>query len=225
MVMRYIFFILSICLLVVSAQAGTFRDDFEDGNLDGWGEILNYGGGTSEWKVDNGVLTCRRPFDGSSLLFFGKKEWKNYSVELDSKMVQALSAFRSIGLDLRVQDEFNTVWCAIGGWNGANNVFIQVWFNNNPLNQPNKGFNLELNQWYHLKGIAKDNNFEFYVDGELQVSFSDSHFLTGRIDLDTNGCLAYFDNVVITGDDVPDSLSAVVSQDKLTTSWGQMKSR
>lgn len=212
-------------MIALPTRAGTFKDNFDDGNLDGWGKILNYGGGISEWKVDNGVLTCSRPFDGSSQLLFGKKEWKDYSIECDTKMVQVLSNFHSLALDLRVQNEFNTVWCGIGGWGGASNVFIQVWFNDAPLNQPNKAFNLELNRWYHLKAIAKNDNFEFYVDGELLVSYSDSHFSTGHVDLDANGCLAYFDNVVITGADVPDNSQAVSRQGKLATSWGQMKSR
>ena len=121
------------------------------------------------------------------------------------------------------KDTFNAVWCAIRG--GANNAYIKVWLNNGVVNQKTKPFKLELNRWYHLKGVANDDNFEFYVDGELMVSLPDSHFPTGYVNLDANGCLAHFDNVVITGDDVPDNSAAVWYSGKLAVTWGQIRSQ
>ena len=89
--MKHIAITFLFCLLAVSAHSGTFRDDFEDGNLDEWGEVLNLWGGTSEWKIEDGVLVCRRPDAPSTFLLFGEKDWKNYSIEFDAKMVQVLS--------------------------------------------------------------------------------------------------------------------------------------
>ena len=34
--MRHILITFAISLIAISTQAGTFVDDFEDGNLDGW---------------------------------------------------------------------------------------------------------------------------------------------------------------------------------------------
>ena len=85
--MRYILVILSLCLLVISAQAGTYKNDFTDGNLDGW-KIEDYGVPKVEWKVDNGILACNRPHDWNTELYFGEKEWKNYSIECDVKMLE-----------------------------------------------------------------------------------------------------------------------------------------
>jgi hypothetical protein len=222
-IMRHMAVIFALCLLVMSARAGTFRDDFEDGNLDGWGKVLNLGGGISEWKVEDGVLICRRPSDPSTFLLFGEKDWKNYSIEFDARMVEVLSNWHSIGMDLRLQDVSNGVWVAISG--GVNTANIVVWANNNFAEQETKPFAFELNRWYRLKGVANDDTFEFYVDGELMVSLSDSHFPTGYVDLDTNGCLAHFDNVVITGDDVPDNSAAVWYSGKLAVTWGQIRSQ
>jgi hypothetical protein len=209
-------------MIALPAWAGIFKDDFNDGNFDGW-EIENCRVPGSEWKVDNGVLTCRRPSHASTFLLFGEKEWKNYSIEFDAKMVQILSDFHAIGMDLRLQNTANGIWCAIRG--GVNNAFIQLWLNDQPANQISKPFDFELNRWYRLKGIANDDNFEFYIDGELMISLSDSHFPTGYVDLDANGCLAHFDNVVITGDDVPDNSSAVSFSGKLAATWGQLRSQ
>ena len=223
--MRYILFASLLCLLAISAQAGTFVDDFEDGNLDGWGEVLNLGGGISEWKVEDGILTCRRPSDPSTFLLFGEKDWKNYTIEFDARMVEKLSNYHAIGMDLRLQNTANGVWCALRG--GANTANIVVWANNNFAKQDTKPFAFELNRWYRLKGVANDDSFEFYVDGELVASLSDSNFSTGYVDLDANGCLAHFDNVVITGDDVPDSssLAAISASGKLAATWGQIRSQ
>ena len=82
-----------------------------------------------------------------------------------------------------------------------------------------------MNRWYHLKGIAHEDNFELYIDGELMASMSDSRFPTGRVGLQANGCLANFDNVIITGDDVPDNTAAVSASGKLATTWGQLRKK
>ncbi len=47
---------------------------------------------------------------------------------------------------------------------------------------------------------------------------------TGFMTIEVAGSVAYIDNVVITGDDVPDNTSAVSSPGKLAATWGQMKS-
>ena len=126
-------------------------------------------------------------------------------------------------MDLRLQDASNGVWCSLRG--GVNSANIVVWANDNSAKSEIKPFAFELDRWYRLKGVANDDNVEFYVDGELVASLSDSHFSTGYVDLDVNGSLAYFDNVVITGDDIPDNSSAVFALGKLATTWGQLRKR
>jgi len=212
-------------------QAGTYKNDFTDGNLDGW-KIEDYGVQNVEWKVDNGILVCKRPHDWNTELFIGDMEWKNYSIECDVKMMEKLSAEYGLGLDLRLGDRplanpicRPIVWCIAGRWATTKDIFIQAWLNCGPINSSTKDFNFELDHWYHFKGVANGNNIEFYIDGDLMLDITETHMPTGRIGLTANGCLAYFDNVVITGDDVPDSPSAIASKDKLATSWGQIKNQ
>ena len=63
--MRHIVFTFALCLLAISAQAGTYKNDFTDGNFDGW-EIENYGVQNVEWKVDkpwrSGTIFCTSRF-------------------------------------------------------------------------------------------------------------------------------------------------------------------
>jgi hypothetical protein len=207
------------------ARAEIYKDDFGDGDFDGW-KILNFRGDKSEWTVKNGRLTSRCPNLWSSVLLIGEPEWRNYSIEFDAKMVEIIDdSINAIGLGLRVQDGFNTVWCAIGK-GAAREAWIQVW--NGGLVQVswNRDFIFRQKQWYRLRGVANENNFEFYVDGELLASLSSSRFPTGRLDLHASGCVANFDNVVITRHDIPDNTSyAVSSSGKLAASWGQVRSR
>jgi len=228
--MRYVVAIFVFCLPVVAAHAGTYVETFDDGDFDGW-EICDYGMPGSEWKVENGVLTCmRRELFGSSLVF-GEQEWRNYSIECDGKLLVEglpISQFDSIGLDLRVSDcnnfsNFSDVWCIAS--KTSRTAFIWPFLNGKELRGiPGPGFNLEWNRWYRFKGIANEDDFEFYIDGELVDSLSESRIPTGRVGVIVQG-IAHFDNIVITGDDIPGNIAAVSTSGKLATTWGQLRSR
>ena len=230
--MKYIVVTFAFCLLVTSAQAGTYINNFDDGNLDSW-IIFDFRGGVSEWKIEDGVLVCRRQKDATSSLLYGEESWGAYSIECDAKMVEILAnaeAFHSIALDLRVSDIDNAasisdIWCAVLKYEGA---FIWAWLNGNSgAKSVVKAFDLQLDRWYHLKATTNGNNFEFYIDGEFVASLSESQHPTGRVGLAVTGSVAHFDNLVITGDDVPDNsnLSAISASGKLATIWGQLRSQ
>jgi len=225
--MKYIMITFAISLLVVSAHAGTYVETFDDGNFDGW-EILNWTGGTSEWKVEDGILIGSRPDAASALLMFGEEEWRNYSIEFDARMLERLSAnWHAIALDLRVSDvnhakaSCNSVYFSANG-----QTIIWLYLGNREVGRlAGKGFAFQSDRWYRIKGVADEDNFQFYIDGELMVSLSDSRFPAGRVALDVNGSTVQFDNVVITGDDVPDNTAAVSASGKLATTWGKLRSQ
>lgn len=224
--MRCVLVILSLCLLITSAQAGTFRDDFDDGNFDGW-EILNFPcTGQSKWEVKDGVLWCEVRSICSAALVFGDNEWRNYSIECDARMLERFpNNMNTIGLDLRVMVPNNgsVVWLYASPGTAA----IETWQSLQLMKKSVvKAFDLQLNKWYRLKGVVNEDNFEFYIDGVLMAFLSESRFPTGHVGLDIQTCAAEFDNVVIIGDDVPDNSQASVSnQGKLASLWGQMRSQ
>jgi hypothetical protein len=223
--------IIAASLLIISlaffnpASGNTFEDDFGDGDFDGW-EIHSFRGDESEWSVRNRKLISRCPSQWSSLLSIGETEWRNYSIEFDAKMMEIIDgSFHSIGLGLRVQDKYNMVWCGIGK-GGARDAWIQVWNGGVSQISWNRDFIFTKKQWYHLKGVAIGKDFEFYIDNELVAALSNSRFPTGHLHLHASGCVAYFDNVVITRHNVPDNTTyAVSSPGKSTTSWGQVRIR
>lgn len=211
-----------VMLIALSAQAGTYIDNFDDGDFDGWEAM-----GPAEWQVVDGVVTGRSEVNSGSGLLFGEHDWRNYTIECDAKIVETIATLPNASLGLRMLDrslsDFNYIWCLPSvAWGTA---FIWPWLNGKGLGlSAQKPFKQEMNRWYHLKGVAYEDNFEFYIDGELMASLSDSRFPTGRVMLQTNGCLSNFDNVVITGDDVPDNTTAVSISGKLATIWGQLRS-
>ena len=214
-------------MISLPAWAGTYVENFDDGDLDSWG-IFDFLGGVSEWKVEDGILICRRPSAPSSTLLYGEEDWGNYSIECDAKMVEPIANFHAIALDLRVSNignvnSINDIYCVV---TKEGRAVIWAYLNGNEVGaSAQKALNFQLDHWYHLKAVTDGNNFEFYIDGELVASLSDSQHPTGRVGLAVNGAVAHFDNLVITGDDVPDNTAAVSLSGKLATTWGQLRSQ
>ena len=73
----------------------------------------------------------------------------------------------------------------------------------------------------------KGDNVQFYIDDVLVDSFKSNDIPTGRVGICLGGCTAEFDNIVITGDDVPElgpSGYGVSSKGKLPAVWGKIRS-
>jgi hypothetical protein len=93
-IMRLII-ILSLLMLSVSAWAGTFKDDFEDGNWDGWG-VVTWDGWNSNVEdrvsIVDGVLRMdgmNKPEQALSLHII--EDWRDYSLSADMRTVETES--------------------------------------------------------------------------------------------------------------------------------------
>ena len=72
------------CMVVSFAFAGTFSDDFEDGDLAGWN--IEGEGNWKNWKVENGeLLTSNQSF---TLFSTGEAGWSDYTVQADVMIVK-----------------------------------------------------------------------------------------------------------------------------------------
>jgi hypothetical protein len=222
-VMKYILVILSICLLVVSAQAGTFKDDFEDGNLDGWRQGSPFSQTPTLWKIVDGELECTYQNSISTLLLTGEESWKDYTIEYDVKLLKDFGP-GDVDVIARSKNPIFSHMMAVsfGDFVGVPSIFAQRLPGDVIANRP---FDLEMNQWHHFKLEVNQENFVFWINGQIVLEIQDNFLKEGTVGIGLANYSAHFDNVIITGKDVPDNLSAVVSQDKLTTSWGQIKSR
>ena len=158
------------------------------------------------------------------MLFFGADDWRNYTIECDAKIVEPIVNLHNTSLGLRM------LWrnSSDSNYFGVYQVHLEEWLCINfkdSMQSAQKPFKQEINRWYRLKGVAHEDSFEFYIDGELMASMSDARFPKGKPMLQANGCLANFDNAIITGDDVPDNTAAVSASGKMATTWGQLRSR
>ena len=81
-------------------------------------------------------------------------------------------------------------------------------------------FNVQLDTWYRLKVIARDNRFQMFVDEKKMLDLLDNTYNEGRIYLSAGGGnIAHFDDFEVQwSDDL-----AVQPQRKLTTIWGHIK--
>jgi len=81
-------------------------------------------------------------------------------------------------------------------------------------------FAFEMDKWYRLKVIARDNRFQVFVDQEKMLDFLDNTYTEGRVYLSSGlGNRVHFDDFEVRWG----GALAVQPQRKLTTTWGQIK--
>ena len=61
--------------------------------------------------------------------------------------------------------------------------------------------------WYRLRIDVEGNNISYYIDDALQHQITDNLHLSGGVSLYAYHAIVEFDNVVITGPDIPDDSS------------------
>ena len=246
--MKSVSIIALLFLLPLSVWAGTFLDTFEDGNLDGWRELVPWDREPGSWEIVAGGLHGA-VHDGYPRLFTtGDGTWKDYTVEFDVRPVKKHGR-PTIAIAARVMEKWSVecslidavvvlpgganapqrgwVFCSAGSLNGGKSEGL--FFEPHPL--------LKLNRWAHLKLSVEGNIFTFWINGEQVMAptelrifrnregFADfPEFQTGGVGIGLSNYTARFDNVTVTGDSIPDSGAfAVTSQGKLATTWAQMK--
>jgi len=228
---------LTLFLLAGSTWAGTFSDNFNDGNMDGWTLFKPpFGPPNSTWKIENGELVLEA-VDTPIIFFIGESTWKNYTVRVKAKMVK---------------HQYDVVW--------AEGILLPVRFNSPPnlylfgvgttgnvvpIGEEKRAyatfgregsaafhhfefepFEWQLDTWYDLRITAKEDFFQFYINGALVLEYTDATHPTGGVGISVccmRGTTVHYDDFSLTGDDVPDTVTAVDPQAKLATTWGKLK--
>ena len=242
------------CMAVLPAFAGTWRDDFEDGNedgnLDGW-QRADPPIGAEKWDVENGELSGQYVQAGANGWPMGRiprcsavqvkaeneqvkaenaASWKDYSVVCRVKFVKNLGGgsffaifFRSSLFGAGAQNNY-----LVSIWPGEKRVIFDAVVNGGENGRPPFAvvpLDIAEDTWYKLKVIAEGDHFEFHVDDELIGSFDDDSFPSGTVWLAVRNAHVHFDDVVITGPEIPGGGPgfAVTSQSKIATMWGSVK--
>ena len=233
------------------ALAGTWSDGFERKEVDeGWENGCDR---HPTLKMDNGKLSMEIHHHLIGYLrVIGSNEWKNYTVRVKVKIMEIFGPFVDGGLMIYESGFSNWVrphyyyffiadnWelkeaQKVGGvpqpgtppeGEGA----LVFPFINNCRKCKAKVFRPKLDHWYTLTAIAGRGYAEFYVDDELVGRFDYGELKSGSVGLVVSNALVYFDDFVVTGEDIPDGGPGGVSflvepKNKLVTRWGTIKQR
>ena len=214
-------------MMGASVQAGTWWEDFNDGNFDGW-ETLTIAQGpgpAGDWAVVDGELVAER--NGTSIqIVVGEFDWKNYSIEAKIKLIRRLSPpqIPLAGIAIRKRGGAYYMFFLTFDWNGKGGLVGGI-AKAPPIEKGFLQFRVQTNVWYKLKVEAQNNTFRAFLDDELAFEFDDHTHGTGKVGLTIRFMEAHFDDIVITGPDVPDNgkPSAVSPQAKLATTWATVK--
>ncbi len=232
--------ILCILLIALPAWAGTWLDNFDDGDFDGWQmveclwilEVVTPNAGN--WVVENGAVVAG---DNDSTkrydLYIGDMWWADYIAEVSvkvSKKLETCNEDTGIYLGARCQvDE---------GKLGLNGYVVGVWnidgvrrggfkySNGDSSNRQTRVLPLKADTWYRLKIEVDGDQITAFVD-DLQVFvLRDSSFTSGLVSISVNGVVATFDDFIVTGPDIPNGGPghSVESSGMLATTWSAVKS-
>lgn len=241
-----LYLFLSICH-VQSSLAGTWRDDFEDNDTREW-EIYNLVRQDEKWWINDNEAVGEIFKEGFwSLWLTGDLNWEYYSVSCIAMLIDEKNDPPFVGLSLHDRGEermryvfyIDYVWglAVISKWTADGGTAVLP-------------FVPEIDIWYQLKasvhkieieenGVLKEEVvLEFTVEDindvpsfpPITVIAQDSQPINGGYaGLVVSGARARFDNVVITGDNIPNggpakrNLQPVTNKRKITTTWGNLK--
>jgi hypothetical protein len=264
-----------VFLFTFSAGAGVFLEDFENGNLDAWQELILSQDflffdvddpPPGSWEIVDGELHAVSPDDSTRLLTIGDETWRDYTIEFDVKPLDKPGP-SNIAIAARIKGSW-VVWCLIGDLPQFRDNASEALFAAGNFHDQNTIFythaklhrSLKLNKWSKLKLAVEENTLNFWINGKQVIGpvrlpnrqtferfeavkhahppkpgnikiiqplelngFQD--FLTGAAGLGLSNQTARFDNVVITGDSIPNSGGlSVTPKAKLATMWGSLKS-
>jgi hypothetical protein len=216
--MKLMIFIIAAILLCLPAWAGTWSDNFNDGNLDSW-QTFEENRGLEKWTVENGEASAES-FGTFAILYTGEADWKDYTVECKANFKnRERTGFHTMGVWVRLREHSGYYMALAMSWGAPAGYAIFKHFEG--LFRAMRSIDLlrgdklgelsmpELNSWYRLKAKVERNKLSFYVNGmlALEVEDKDNPIESGKVGLCVQGTSvhAHFDDVKITGVDIPDT--------------------
>ncbi len=223
-----------LCAMVFNQQSfgGTWVDDFEDDSTQEW-ELFNTFDGSAVWRIDAGeaVGETFEPRHFPTIWATGELDWRNYSLSCKAKLVEAKAEPASLGLILHQK------------WDESSFYVFQILYplevihitkihSGNVLTIGEFDFAAKLNRWYTLTAsidsseILKRTKLKFQIDDEVFTVTDRNPIKSGKAGLEVSGAQVRFDDVEITGSNIPDGGPGTLSVEpsgKLTTTWGKLK--
>lgn len=235
-------FIITLIIFPLKTFAGTLKDNFDDGNLNGW-KMAKFDWssfteikGASNWQVKNGTaISGENNVMMINGLFIDDKiygTWKDYTAEVSVKLSKTLndcSEHAGVYLSVRVQPRFPMSYnLTMRRWGQEGEVacgYICLEKADKAID-PKSPIKTETNKWYRLKVSVEGDLIRCYLDDKEIIAYKgDNLYANGNPGFAVNGLEAYFDDFVVTGPDVPDvNLGLSVNRrTKQAVLWGEIK--
>ena len=232
MMKKYLIFAFVVCNVVFSqfALAGTWKDSFEDDNIQDWASQPWHE--KEEWWVDAGEAVGEAPERNVlSTWVTGDVAWQNYVVSCRAKLIETKEQSASLGLVLYHVDKQNSLYLfeMHSDWKEFGSIIIEKLVPPQNVRLGRFNFIPKANKWYKLTASVSRRTLEFQIDGEVLLTVIDpSPLKSGKAGLFVVDGQARFDDVEITGTNIPDggpgTSRPVNPQAKLATTWGHLKS-
>jgi hypothetical protein len=222
--------------------SGEILDDFEDGDTEGWERSPQNPDSKTFWGVktkggENFVTfdpqgiawnqaISQFNFTGEGLKVGNPSEWTDYDVEVDLRHKDVANYPGGIRgrVDLKSGSHY-VVWLYPGS--AKLNLFSNPgWDINTALvNHGEAPYKPEVDKWHTVKLSFSGTTIKVFYDGKEMIEVKDNSYKSGTVALGNQDKVVDYDNVRITGPGIPNlNVSPVEPQDKLTITWGQIKS-
>ena len=222
--------------------SGEILDDFEDGDTEGWERSPQNPDSKTFWGVKTkggenfvtfdpqGVVwdqaISQFNFTGEGLNVGDPNEWTDYDVEVDVRHKDVANFPGGIRgrVDLDTGSHY-VVWLYPGS--AKLNLFSNPgWDINTALKDHGVApYKPEVDKWHTVKLSFSGTTIKVFYDGKEMIEVKDNSYKSGTVALGNQDKVVDYDNVRITGPGIPSlNVSPVKPQDKLTITWGQIKS-
>jgi len=221
--MRMIIFCLCV-ILSLSFVSGIYAliDDFNDGNDNSWEKVQG------EWSVKGGEYiqsdtkwTSTTTNETYTRSFFGDTNWTDYTLEAKVRMENGGDTAAIVGIFFRVTEKSEKgdyYYFRLDARAAEGPALVK---SPNTILQENMAKSSELKKDYVLKVEVAGDSIKCYIDGELEIDWTDDSFPKGAIGVGTFNTEGYFDNVTVNGKGI--ATDAVSTKGKLTTTWASIK--
>lgn len=193
--MVFILAVLIFSFINGSSLAATvlFSDNFEDGNYTGWskngGSWSVVSDGTKVFKQSSTSATC--------YAYAGDSSWNNYSVEAKIKALSFNGADTTVALAARFQTTSNFYFAKISN---ANTISIQKKSGGSISVLASKSYPISTGTFYVLKLEVNGSSLSLSVNGNPELTATDSTFATGKIGFTMVNASGEIDDVVVSSD-------------------------
>ena len=229
--MKRVIVVMILLTLATSAYAGTLVFDFKDrSQLANW--QMPDPSRTSEpyieWSIENGELVAvsRNVFQGgASQILIGDEaaeNWVNYEVSCRFKIQEILepstrNESNAVFFIHASHQRNEAVWLSFntrGGdrgtiWDEVDLGFTWTW-QLQPFNLP-----LEKGTWYTVRIVAGDSHYRMFLDDQLIIDTKGKSFpafKSGFAGFGTKNAIIHFDDLILTGEDIPDELEPITQE-------------